>query len=238
MATDSARRRHRKEATLTTALLPGEEARRKHQQRRPMRALRIECDYTVAWRFDRHRVRDFDPMERADAADPHLHGPTPLDSRIRIGILTASFTRPVPLNLIYFGVPQIRSSVASPMAEVTEEGPKEAEANRDWSELTPVCLANVLRRLTLEDRWKGVMLVCRSWLAAARDLDLYAALDLEPSFESAGSSRADSAEWWTPAFQRRVDAMLRSAAVWAEGSLREIRVRHCSDEALCFAAER
>ncbi|RRT67560.1 hypothetical protein B296_00026080 [Ensete ventricosum] len=177
MATDSARRRHRKEATLTTALLPGEEARRKHQQRRPMRALRIECDYTVAWRKE-----------------------------------------------------LLRST--------SKEGPKEAEANRDWSELTPVCLANVLRRLTLEDRWKGVMLVCRSWLAAARDLDLYAALDLEPAFESAGSSRADSAEWWTPAFQRRVDAMLRSAAVWAEGSLREIRVRHCSDEALCFAAER
>ncbi|XP_064961782.1 F-box protein SKIP1-like isoform X2 [Musa acuminata AAA Group] len=124
------------------------------------------------------------------------------------------------------------------MAEVIEEGAREAEANRDWSELTPVCLANVLRRLTLEDRWKGAMLVCRSWLAAARDPALFAAVDLEPAFESAGSSRADAAEWWTPAFQRRVDAMLRSAAVWAEGSLREIRVRHCSDEALCFAAER
>ncbi|CAL9052294.1 unnamed protein product [Musa banksii] len=124
------------------------------------------------------------------------------------------------------------------MAEVTEEGAREAEANRDWSELTPVCLANVLRRLTLEDRWKGAMLVCRSWLAAARDPSLFAAVDLEPAFESAGSGPADAAEWWTPAFQRRVDAMLRSAAVWAEGSLREIRVRHCSDEALCFAAER
>ncbi|OAY68129.1 F-box protein SKIP1, partial [Ananas comosus] len=48
----------------------------------------------------------------------------------------------------------------------------------------------------------------------------------------------DAAAWWTPAFQRRVDAMLRSAAEWAAGGLREVRVRHCSDDALSFAAER
>ncbi|KAG6531659.1 F-box protein SKIP1-like [Zingiber officinale] len=126
------------------------------------------------------------------------------------------------------------------MAQVTDDGggTNEAGATRDWSELTPVCLTNVFHRLTLEDRWKGTMLVSRSWRDASRDPSLFVALDLEPMFEFAGSCRSDCAEWWTPAFQRRVDAMLRSAALWAEGSLQEIRVRHCSDDSLCFAAER
>ncbi|KAG6535943.1 hypothetical protein ZIOFF_000974 [Zingiber officinale] len=126
------------------------------------------------------------------------------------------------------------------MAQVTDDGggTNEAGATRDWSELTPVCLTNVFHRLTLEDRWKGTMLVSRSWRDASRDPSLFVALDLEPMFEFAGSCRSDCAEWWTPAFQRRVDGMLRSAALWAEGSLQEIRVRHCSDDSLCFAAER
>ncbi|XP_074582466.1 F-box protein SKIP1-like [Curcuma longa] len=124
------------------------------------------------------------------------------------------------------------------MAEGTDGGGGAKEASRDWSELTSVCLTNVFRRLSLEDRWKGAMLVCRSWLVAARDPSLFSSLDLEPAFEFAGSGRVESAEWWTPAFQRRVDAMLHSAAEWADGSMQEIRVRHCSDEALCFAAER
>lgn len=133
-----------------------------------------------------------------------------------------------------------RSTEASPMANVTggEGGGKEAEASRDWSEMTPVCLANIFGRLTLEDHWKGAMLVCRSWLDAARDPSLFAVVDLEPAFKAAGSGRPDAAEWWTPAFQRRVDAMLLSSAVWADGGLREIRVRHCSDDVLCFACER
>lgn len=113
-----------------------------------------------------------------------------------------------------------------------------AEESRDWSEMTPVCLANVFRRITLEDRWKGAMLVCRAWLDAARDPSLFQSFDLEPAFDAASSGRPDDATWWTPAFRRRVDSMLRSAAHCAAGSLREIRVRHCSDDALFFSAER
>ena len=81
----------------------------------------------------------------------------------------------------------------------------------------------------LEDLWRGAMACCRSWRDAARSRPaLFAALDLGPAFESVG---ADAAEWWTPAFQRRVDAMLA-------GELREVRIRHCSDDALVFATER
>ncbi|EAZ42126.1 F-box protein SKIP1 [Oryza sativa Japonica Group] len=107
---------------------------------------------------------------------------------------------------------------------------------RDWSEMTPVCLAEAFSRLGLEDVWRGAMACCRAWRdAAASRPALFAALDLEPAFASVG---ADAAEWWTPAFQRRVDAMLRSASSLAAGELREVRVRHCSDDALAFAAER
>lgn len=107
---------------------------------------------------------------------------------------------------------------------------------RDWSEMTPVCLAEAFSRLGLEDVWRGAMACCRAWRdAAASRPALFAALDLEPAFASVG---ADAAEWWTPAFQRRVDAMLRSFSSLAAGELREVRVRHCSDDALAFAAER
>ncbi|KQJ95860.1 F-box protein SKIP1 isoform X1 [Brachypodium distachyon] len=115
--------------------------------------------------------------------------------------------------------------------EAGEAAPEE----RDWSDLTPVCLADAFSRLDLEDLWRGAMACCRSWRDAARSRPaLFAALDLEPAFESVG---ADAAEWWTPAFQRRVDAMLRSTASLAAGELREVRVRHCSDDALAVAAE-
>ncbi|KAG1327529.1 putative F-box/LRR-repeat protein 19 [Cocos nucifera] len=122
--------------------------------------------------------------------------------------------------------------------EGEEKKEAEAEEIRDWSELTPVCLANVFRRLTLEDRWKGAMLVCRAWLDAACDSSLFESFDLEPAFDATGSGRPDDAAWWTPAFCRRVDSMLRFAIHCATGALWEIRVRHCSDDALSFSAER
>ncbi|KAL6638745.1 hypothetical protein ACP70R_023604 [Stipagrostis hirtigluma subsp. patula] len=119
-----------------------------------------------------------------------------------------------------------------------EAGAEEAaQEERDWSELTPVCLAEAFSRLPLEDLWRGAMACCRSWRDAARSRpELFAVLDLEPEFGESVS--AEAAAWWTPAFQRRVDAMLRSAAALAVGGLVEVRVRHCSDDALAFAAER
>ena len=116
------------------------------------------------------------------------------------------------------------------------EDDEAAPEERDWSDLTLVCLVEAFSRLDLEDLWRGAMSCCRSWRDAARSRpELFAALDLEPAFESIG---ADAAEWWTPSFQRRVDAMLRSTASLAAGGLREVRIRHCSDDALAFAAKR
>ncbi|KAM3406593.1 hypothetical protein ACQJBY_000580 [Aegilops geniculata] len=119
--------------------------------------------------------------------------------------------------------------------EAGEPAAPEGEEGRDWADLTPVCLAEAFSRLGPEDLWRGAMACCRSWRAAARSRPaLFAVLDLGPAFEAVS---ADAAEWWTPAFQRRVDAMLRSAASLAAGGLRVVRVRHCSDDALTFAAK-
>ena len=109
---------------------------------------------------------------------------------------------------------------------------------RDWSDLTPVLVVNVFRRLSLRDRWKGAMLACRSWLEASRDPSLFSSLDLGPYFDAAGSGACDSERWWTGGFERRIDSMLRSAADCGAGSVRVIRVRHCSDRALSLVAER
>ncbi|KAF5469435.1 hypothetical protein F2P56_013510, partial [Juglans regia] len=104
----------------------------------------------------------------------------------------------------------------------------------DWAELTHECLANILSRLTLEHRWRGTMLVCKSWFQACKDPCLHSSFDLEPHFDSA----ADSASWWAPDFERKMDSMLQSVVVWSDGSLSEIRTRHCSDPSLLFVAER
>lgn len=66
------------------------------------------------------------------------------------------------------------------------------------------------------------------------DPSLNTILDLEPYFESS----TESTRWWSPEFERRIDAILRFTAESSHGSLTEIRVRHCSDQALVFAAQR
>jgi hypothetical protein len=117
-----------------------------------------------------------------------------------------------------------------------KEGEEESDSGpgTDWAELTQECLTNVLSRLTLEHRWRGAMLVCKSWLQACKDASLHSAFDLEPHFGLA----IDSARWWTPEFERKIDSMLQSIVVWSDGSLSEIRTRHCSDRSLLFVAAR
>ncbi|XAR51134.1 hypothetical protein NMG60_11005681 [Bertholletia excelsa] len=110
----------------------------------------------------------------------------------------------------------------------------ELGVSSDWADLTRECLINVLSRLTLEDRWTGVMFVCKSWLCASKDPSLHLVFDLESYFDSA----AESPRWWNPEFQRRVDSMIRSVVECSDGSTTEIRVRHCSDRSLALIAER
>ncbi|KAI4335535.1 hypothetical protein L6164_014173 [Bauhinia variegata] len=111
----------------------------------------------------------------------------------------------------------------------TETGP-----GADWAELTHECLVNILSRLTLEDRWRGTMLVCKSWFRAFKDASLHSVFNLETSFHVA----TELPRWWHLDFERKIDSMLRSVTDWSHGSITEIRVRHCSDISLALVAER
>ncbi|KAK9274792.1 hypothetical protein L1049_022044 [Liquidambar formosana] len=115
-----------------------------------------------------------------------------------------------------------------------DEGGSESAPSSDWAELTHECLTNILARLTFAERWTGPMLVCKSWLHAFKDPSLHSVFDLDTQFNSA----TESTLWWSPQFERKIDAMLRSVVEWSGGSLTEIRVRHCSDRSLAVVAER
>ncbi|CAK7338171.1 unnamed protein product [Dovyalis caffra] len=110
----------------------------------------------------------------------------------------------------------------------------ESELSSDWAELTYECLINILSRLNFEHRWRGPMLVCKSWLLACKDPSLNTVFDLDSEFDSV----TESPRWWIPVFERKIDSMLRSVITYSDGSLTEIRTRHCSDRSLTFAAER
>lgn len=109
----------------------------------------------------------------------------------------------------------------------TESGP-------DWSELTHECLVNIFSRLSFDERWRGAMLVCKSWLYANKEPCLNSVFDLQSHFDSV----TESPRWWDPGFEYKIDNMLRSVVVWADGSLTHIRVSHCSDRALTLVAQR
>ncbi|KAL8209512.1 hypothetical protein R6Q57_006244 [Mikania cordata] len=111
----------------------------------------------------------------------------------------------------------------------------EEETESGWADLTHECLLNILTRLTLQDRWLGPMLVCKSWMQGSKDPSLHSVFDLESFFKSRPS---ESSRWWNPEFERKIDNMLRSIVDWSDGGLAEIRVRHCSDRSLFLVAQR
>ncbi|OVA01344.1 F-box domain [Macleaya cordata] len=112
---------------------------------------------------------------------------------------------------------------------------RDESTNSDWAELTHECLMNILSRLSLEERWKGAMFVCKSWFHACKDPPLFSVFDLETVFESG----TESSLWWSPDFERKIDSMLQSVVNWSGGVIiKEIRIRHCSDQSLSFVAER
>lgn len=110
----------------------------------------------------------------------------------------------------------------------------ENEGSSRWADLTHECLINILSRLSLEDRWRVAMRVCKSWLEACKDPYLNAVLDLDPYFDAV----TDSPRFWTLEFERIVDNMLGNVAVWSKGSLTCVRVRHCSNKSLSLVAQR
>lgn len=117
------------------------------------------------------------------------------------------------------------------------EGKKEeigSGLSRDWSELNRECLIDIVSRLSLEERWSGPMLVCKPWMYACDDPSLNSVFDLDNWFEGSRISNL----WFSYEFEQKVDSFLRCVVDRSQGGLREIRVRHCSDQSLLYAAER
>ncbi|KAL0726620.1 hypothetical protein Bca4012_022713 [Brassica carinata] len=118
--------------------------------------------------------------------------------------------------------------------EVKDGGVMEPGLGPNWAEMTRECLLDIFSRLSQEERWMGPMLVCKTWMSTCHEPSLNTIFDLETRFQSF----PESINWWTPEFENKVDAFLRSVVDWSEGGLTEIRVRHCSDLSLSYAAER
>ncbi|XP_010525783.1 PREDICTED: putative F-box/LRR-repeat protein 19 [Tarenaya hassleriana] len=110
----------------------------------------------------------------------------------------------------------------------------ESGLGSNWAELTRECLLDILSRLTMEERWTGPFLTCKAWTTACKDPSLNTVLDLETRFRSS----TESSSWWSSEFERKIDSVLRSVVDWSDGGLTVIRVRHCTDRSLSYAAER
>nr|AFK42494.1 unknown [Lotus japonicus] len=115
------------------------------------------------------------------------------------------------------------------MENEVEEG-----SDSEWSELTRECLINILSRLTVDDLWRGTMLVCKSWFSAFKEPSLHSVFNLDPLFDSP----RELPRWWSPEFEAKIDSMLRSVVQWTHIFLTQIRIRHCSDRSLALVAER
>ncbi|XP_024011800.1 putative F-box/LRR-repeat protein 19 isoform X2 [Eutrema salsugineum] len=122
--------------------------------------------------------------------------------------------------------------------EVNDDGERRLEMESvlsiNWAELTRECLIDIFSRLSQEQRWIGPMLVCKTWMNACQDPSFNTTFDLETRF----LSFPESINWWIPEFEDKVDSLLRSVVDQSQGGLTEIRVRHCTDHSLSYAAER
>lgn len=104
----------------------------------------------------------------------------------------------------------------------------------DWTKLNLDCLVDIFSRLSIEQRCVAPMLVCKTWMNVCKDPLLNSVFDLEGWFLSS----TETSNRWTSKFSEKVDSILMSVAEWSEGSLKEIRVRHCTDQSLLYVADR
>ncbi|KAG2249695.1 hypothetical protein Bca52824_089323 [Brassica carinata] len=104
----------------------------------------------------------------------------------------------------------------------------------EWTELPPECLLGIFSRLTMGQRRNGPMLVCKTWTNLCQDPSLNTILDLEAEFLSS----PNCIYWWSPEFEEKVNSTIQSVVDQSEGGLKEIRVRHCTNQSLSYVAER
>lgn len=95
-------------------------------------------------------------------------------------------------------------------------------------------LIDIFSRLDLEERWKSVSFVCKGWFKAFKDPSFWQVVDFENYF----ARKRETASWWNTEFEEKMDKMVKIAVDYSCGDLRELHVRHCSDEALIYLAQR
>lgn len=108
------------------------------------------------------------------------------------------------------------------------------EMERSWADLTYEALVEIMKRVGFEELYVAVPLVCKAWKAAALDPACWERVHIEPCFRA----RCESAAWWQPPFEAKVDYMLKLAVDRSMGSLLELSTRHCSNSALAYLGSR
>jgi len=122
--------------------------------------------------------------------------------------------------------------------ELLTEGDGEGvlgEKGRTSADDIPVeALIDIFSRLDLEERWKSASLVCKGWFKAFKDPSFWQVVDFEKYF----ARKRETASWWSTEFEKKMDKMAKIAVDYSCGDLRELHVRHCSDEAVTYLAQR
>lgn len=106
------------------------------------------------------------------------------------------------------------------------------EMERSWADLTYEALVEIMKRVGFEELYVGVPLVCKAWRAASLDRGCWERVHMEPCFRN----RTETIAWWEPAFEAKVDYMLKLAVDRSAGSLLELSTRHCSNSAVSYLA--
>lgn len=94
--------------------------------------------------------------------------------------------------------------------------------------MTKEALVEVFTRVDFEDKYCNVALVCKTWRRAVQEAACWVEVDIDPSFEK----RKETGLWWTPDFEKRMDAMIMTVVDWGASQLRRLQTRHCSDRAI------
>ncbi|VVB10952.1 unnamed protein product [Arabis nemorensis] len=108
------------------------------------------------------------------------------------------------------------------------EGSKGSDVPSDWANLTPDCLFNVFKNLTVEEMLEGPLKVCKPWTDAGNK-SVFSVFDV-------GGRTVVPFDWTD--MEDKMDALLKHFADKSDGGLTSIKVKHCTDKAISYVADR
>lgn len=120
------------------------------------------------------------------------------------------------------------------MELLTDGGVLAGKGGNSAEDIPIEALIDIFSRLDLEERWNSASLVCKDWFRAFQDPSFWQIVDFEKYF----ARKRDTASWWSTEFEKKMDKMVKLAVDYSHGDLRELHIRHCSDEAVTYMAQR